>query len=980
MYSKFDALKDKYKHLDPTALAGYNLLSQGRNSGWECPHCGNGSGKDGTGVTWKLLNDGYKGYCFRCDKYFDVFDLIAKKYNFNAATEFRDVIEQAQRIFGDAPKPVKPQKKVEAKVEDFNALIQASWKKLDLFFADKKTWRGLLKATLVVFGCGYLPDWNYFGSKSARIIIPTSINHYLARYVGTKEIDKKFWKIHRGTKDLFGEKKVLAMLEEKPDLLVFVVEGEIDAMSIYQSGFAAVALGGSSVSDHQLNIFRHFPEGTKFILMLDNDETGRKKSVTVAEKIRKLGFFVHIDFLDAQFADANDWLVNNDSGLKRELLRISDAAMNPPATENNLPAGIKKSAVEGINEITSDYKPPAKSSNPAEESADDDDGIERLTKMQITSCPIDLTVPKKFVFKPKGIYHKEKSKDKESKGEEIEIQDSATPIVPLRILQKKDRSDKQVELAYYERSTHKWHKFTVPATTIAKAQNITDLASFGVDINSTHARSISEFLTKIQYEGDNARIIPQAVHYDQPGWTDRDCTNFIYPPEGKIDGEEYVLKDNGFNYEEKFSSAGTKEEWYVLFAATYSPMENAWARYALGLVLAAPLVKICNTRNWQGVLVSPSGSGKSAVAKLAFSIFGNPEKIHTTFNGTNNFSDALAARLNDLPCWIDEFQSADKKTREDFQNFIYNYAEQKTRGRLNKNSEMKQQFEFSGTRLCTSEQTVLQENFMQGAFNRVIQIQGFKPLKDGIGRELHENLPYHYGHYGRQWIRYCSAHRQEIRETYEAVRVKYRSWNFVPHHLQNFALAYTALEFFYRMLKEDRTKAIEAGIEEAIWINYPSPLEMLDHVGKINDKKVGDIDFFRELLPTPQEANNFFRAFDFLSETRFSQKSRFYHQTREGWASPDSKGREGALGYFFQNGDVGFLPGPLNRYLAENGFPPAKDLMRGFFEKELIKVSGGDLAKRFQYSAKIYNDPETKSSVKLYLFPKKSFDAPDDQT
>ena len=964
MYSKsrLQELKDKYKHLDPSTLENNLLMDEARNGGYICPKCGNGTGEDGTGTVWHLLNDGYHGYCHKCHQYFDVFDLIAQKYRYNLS-QFPEIIEKAQELFGDSPCVTDKKPKVK-EVIDFTNLIKRSWLNLDSFYTNKKKWRGLLKATLVFFGCGYLPDWTFGKFNSERIIIPTSKNHYLARYVGEKPLDKKFQKIHRGEKGVFGDKRITDALQEKPDSLVFVVEGEIDAMSIYQSGFLAVALGGSTISTHQLNILqKKFPPNTHFIIMLDNDEAGKKNSPVVIDKIRKSGFPCTADFLNSKFSDANDWLVNDESGLKAELTRISIAANkffsdNPPAKTSELPKGIKKTDVEGIVEITHDFKPP--------ENLPEEPKIQ-FTQEQILTCPLNLKVPTGFSFTPNGIYHFEKSKDKETKGEVFEVLDSATPIIPTRILMKKDRSDKQVELAYYERAKNIWHKITAPATTIAKTQNITDLAADGVDVNSPHARQMSEFLMKIQHEGDNLKTIPQAILYDQTGWID-ECKNFVYPAEGVIDGENYVVKDNGFNYEQKFSSAGTKEDWYQLFLSGYTDIENWWVRYSLGLVLAAPLVKPCNSRNWQGVLVSPSGSGKSAVAKLAISIFGNPAKYHTTFNGTNNFSDELAARLNDLPCWIDEFQAADKKTREEFQNFIYNYAEGKTRGRLTRNADMKRQFEFSGTRICTSEQVVMQNNFMQGAFNRVIQIQNFKPLQDGIGRELHEKLKSTYGHYGKMWIEYVKAHRQEICDTYAAVRAKYRSMNFISHHLQQIALAYTALQYFYRMLREDIEKIEEESNADVCWIELPTPLMCLEGNYDKVSKDRGDIHFFRELLPTPQESNNVVRALNFLKDIT-SKHGLFNVQQSDGdWYFPAS---DKVIGYLFNNGDVGFLPSPLDEYLREKNYPPAPTLMKEFANRNLLTIGNGQLGKQLKVSKYIKGCEARKT---LYYFPKKSFE------
>ena len=115
-----DELKVKYKHFDPQTLVGYGLLESARNSGYVCPKCGNGTGEDGTGIEFDLVNDGYKGYCHKCYGHFDVFDLIALKYHYSK-TQFPDIFRKAEEIFGDNPvtKPAPSLKKSQQKTVDF---------------------------------------------------------------------------------------------------------------------------------------------------------------------------------------------------------------------------------------------------------------------------------------------------------------------------------------------------------------------------------------------------------------------------------------------------------------------------------------------------------------------------------------------------------------------------------------------------------------------------------------------------------------------------------------------------------------------------------------------------------------------------------------------------------------------------------------------------------------------------------------------
>ena len=160
--------------------------------------------------------------------------------------------------------------------------------------------RGLTLHTLHHFHCGYLPNWiltkcraqfacgtyinletgeqKHFPPASERIIIPTSsMNHFNA--VATPRtrlsMDKAFWKQHAGIMELFCDPNAL-----KADTLV-VVEGEIDAMSIWQATqgkVAVVAILGCSNANKTLGTRLHELKGKRFIILLDADEAGKKNA------------------------------------------------------------------------------------------------------------------------------------------------------------------------------------------------------------------------------------------------------------------------------------------------------------------------------------------------------------------------------------------------------------------------------------------------------------------------------------------------------------------------------------------------------------------------------------------------------------------------------------------------------------------------------------------------------------------------------
>ena len=107
--------------------------------------------------------------------------------------------------------------------------------------------RGLSAATCARFHLGYDPAWRNPKAPetvppSPRLIIPTGRTSYLARDVRGKdelsEQEARYTKVKVGKTRLFNAEALDTA--EKP---VFIVEGEIDAMSIVEAGGEAVAYG-----------------------------------------------------------------------------------------------------------------------------------------------------------------------------------------------------------------------------------------------------------------------------------------------------------------------------------------------------------------------------------------------------------------------------------------------------------------------------------------------------------------------------------------------------------------------------------------------------------------------------------------------------------------------------------------------------------------------------------------------------------------
>lgn len=330
------------------AIADYYGLPVAGDGGYICPACGNGSGKDSTGLS-AYPNDKHGGNielrCFKCGENFTAMKLVALKEFGETYTEGKKSVEVAAKAMQilngrarDQPPPVfaKKNAKPAAKAIDaesdleLKAMIRADIAKAQsnlrgFVESEGKKFRGLTYGTLKRFGCGYLEKWNhpnhrlalqrkqqdYLPRPSDRFIIPAG-DHYNAvlKQQDRNAANYKFWKMHAGQKKCFG----LDLVPTETDLLL-LCEGEIDAMSICQATggkYEVVATGGASENNFIADLQKKFPAKKPVIVILfDTDDTGRQQAEVQFEKLFRAGFTAQIKFVSAEVTkfDFNDVLI-----------------------------------------------------------------------------------------------------------------------------------------------------------------------------------------------------------------------------------------------------------------------------------------------------------------------------------------------------------------------------------------------------------------------------------------------------------------------------------------------------------------------------------------------------------------------------------------------------------------------------------------------------------------------------------------------
>lgn len=308
------------------------LERDGSGKGYICPICGSGSGKNGTGITAK---DGIHFTCWTgCFTNADIIDIIGirdgiedyngkldrasqelgitidKGYHSNPADDFKPEYQKQDKTERKSTTEPEPE-------ADYTALFLQANQDID------KTdyHRGLSLETLNRFKIGFIENWTHpkapNAPKSPRLIIPTSKGSYLARDTRADLTDtqKKYSKSKVGKTHIFNIEALATATQP-----VFIVEGEIDALSIIEVGGDAIGLGSVNMIKNLLGAVSQTPPSQPLIIALDKDTAGEKASQELTEGLKKLGISYTVSEDFNGYKDANEAL-QSDREAFTELVR-----------------------------------------------------------------------------------------------------------------------------------------------------------------------------------------------------------------------------------------------------------------------------------------------------------------------------------------------------------------------------------------------------------------------------------------------------------------------------------------------------------------------------------------------------------------------------------------------------------------------------------------------------------------------------------
>lgn len=311
---------------------------KGNKKAYVCPLCGSGTGRNATGA-FTITPDGNSWKCFACDKGGDTLDLIGYVEGID---DYNSKLTRAGELFNmtiDAPaREYQNQDKTAQNTDTHNSIHAPTNGNYLAFYKQANDniqatnypeKRGLSKAILDRFKIGYVENWKHPNAPenvtgSPRLIIPVTQTSYLARDTrdNIPDYQKQYAKTKVGGSDIFNGRAFIDDLD-KP---IFIVEGEIDALSIMEVGGVAVALGSTSNAKKLAGMVRDKQLERPLILTLDNDSRGRKTQAELEGLLQaqKTPYTIAV-LTEGAVKDPNEMLVKNKEAFTA---RVEDAIKN----------------------------------------------------------------------------------------------------------------------------------------------------------------------------------------------------------------------------------------------------------------------------------------------------------------------------------------------------------------------------------------------------------------------------------------------------------------------------------------------------------------------------------------------------------------------------------------------------------------------------------------------------------------------------
>lgn len=333
---------EELRELLPQVIHEHTQRSKRNRKLYECPFCGSGTGKNGTGALGMYRRNGaLKWKCQVCGRGGDIGDFIAEIEHIDKDAG----IKRARELYGNR-EPIKDTvfKDIDdSKPKKLPATVPAERSDRIMDYLHS---RGFSDETIKDFELSYFFD----SYGDLRLAIPTNKNHFVGRRLVDKNDgnDKMNW----GKVSLFNSDD-LYNTENRP---VFVCEGWADALSVYECGGYAIATNSISQTRRLvIEALQERPTESPLIIAYDNDRDGNNYAEKLAAELQTMGYN-SLRFAPDQYKDLNEWYVKDRNNFLTAIQEAEkEAEAMQPRTEQQPVINQEATTQEAANSYADNY-------------------------------------------------------------------------------------------------------------------------------------------------------------------------------------------------------------------------------------------------------------------------------------------------------------------------------------------------------------------------------------------------------------------------------------------------------------------------------------------------------------------------------------------------------------------------------------------------------------------------------------------------
>ncbi len=348
----------------------------------------------------------------------------------------------------------------------------------------------------------------------------------------------------------------------------------------------------------------------------------------------------------------------------------------------------------------------------------------------------------------------------------------------------------------------RWQMRVVPRALVATPRTLTELADFGLPINSHNAKAVVRFLA--DFENANLSSLPLQQVSRRMGWHQyqgRRC--FLWgrsllthgeinvtssDDEGEFfsDPSDAIIFRGGDQGEEQivdgFSANGDFTVW---FEAVRPLAQFPRVRFAINAALCPILLDVLDSPNFIVSFSGPTSQGKSTTLRVAASCWGQPDERSAqaaigTWDATRVWRERAASVECDLPLILDDTKRA--RQFDDISQTIYDVVSGRGRGRGSLEG-LRSSDAFRTVLISSGESPLTHATQAGGAYARVLELWG-SPFDAATSETanlvtfLNESVCQNYGHAGPRFAQFLvnnQDHRGSWRERYQQLRREYEA-------------------------------------------------------------------------------------------------------------------------------------------------------------------------------------------------------------